>query len=168
MHEEVAERNRQIRIKDKFDKMRSLSRTPKGMIYGAELFLKQVKFMEKVEYNEDVVLVDFKCIIYITHMTNQQLLGYFSWRTKIRKGIYEKADIGYIRLYLNETILLANCIDELDTLSKLLDFWKGMRNVTDIDKLMEDTIIEFYVLKGLDMPLQRFAKGFLKGILAIP
>jgi hypothetical protein len=170
MHEEVAERNRQIRIKDKFDKMRSLSRTPKGMIYGAELFLKQVKFMEKVEYNEDVVLVDFLNVYpTYTHMTNQQLLGYFSWRTKIRKGIYEKADIGYIKLYLNETILLANCIDELDTLSKLLDFWKGMRNVTDIDKLMEDTIIEFYVLKGLDMPFaevcERFPEGYIGNTL---
>ena len=156
LNKELDKSNREIEessIEEVLNKMKRLSITKDGLVYGADLFIKQVKFMEDFEYNQEEEIHSFPISFpSYSHMTNSLLKSYYSWRSKIRKGVYGYADIGYIKLYLNETLLLSNCKDEKDAILKLTEFWKGMRKIVGIDELMEDTIIEFYIQRGMDIP----------------
>lgn len=149
--------------------MKLISFTESGRLFGNDLFIKQVMLLENFEYNINFVYVPFQnATPTFSVMTVDMLKSYFSFRTKVRKGIFEKVDIGYIKLYLNEIMLLCGCKDAYDGLIKLTDFWKAMRSfVKNIDSLMEITIKDFYILNYMDLPYSEVMRCFLKTIFRI-
>lgn len=47
---------------------------------------------------------------------------YFSWRTKIRKGIFENVEYYYQDIYINELLNKIGCKDAKDAIDKLFGF----------------------------------------------
>lgn len=134
--------------------MQMLSFTESGRLFGNSLFFKQMVLFENFEYNVETEYEHFVNVTpsYST-MTVDMLKSYFSFRTKVRKSIFEKADIGYVKLYINEIFLLCGCRDKMDALVKLTDFWQGMRPfVKNLDSLMESVIKDFYLYHNIDIP----------------
>ena len=74
---------------------------------SAWLFYTQGKFMEDYEddyvFNEDFV----KYYPSYRDLSIPQLRGYFTWRTRVRSGIIEKAPLPFVYIYIYE---LVNCI----------------------------------------------------------
>lgn len=88
--------------------MKGLAFTPEAYWKtSAWLFYTQGKFMEDYEddftYSGDFVKY-YPCY---RDLTTEQLRGYFSWRTRVRRGIVEKAPLPFVFIYMYE---LVNCI----------------------------------------------------------
>ena len=93
---------------EKIKEMKGLAFTPEAYWKtSAWLFYTQGRFMENFEdvypYNEDFV----KYYPSYRDMSTEQLRGYFSWRTRVRKGKIAKAPAPFVYVYLYELI---NCI----------------------------------------------------------
>lgn len=71
---------------------------------NSALFYKQAKFMEDYEDDYDYHGVFVRYYPTYQFMTDEQLRGYFSWRTKIRKGEIEDANLSFAYLYMYELI----------------------------------------------------------------
>ena len=85
------------RTPEKIKEMKGLAFTPEAYWKtSAWLFYTQGKFMEDFEdvydFKEDFV----KYFPSYRDMTIEQLRGYFSWRTKVRKGNIEKATATFV------------------------------------------------------------------------
>lgn len=87
------------------------------------LFYKQAKFMESVEddyeYNEPFLRY------YPTYraLSDKQLRGYFSWRTRVRKGEIRKTSLSFVYIYIYELINGIGYTDPTDGFMKLCEFW---------------------------------------------
>lgn len=55
-------------------------------------------------------------------MTTGQLRGYFSWRTKLRRGVYERAPLSFAFVYMYELINGVGASSPLDAFIKLRTF----------------------------------------------
>jgi hypothetical protein len=68
-------------------------------------FIRQARFMRRFECEYDGYAPKFYSTnpVY-AQMSLPQLLKYFAWRTQVRKGIFQSAEISYIYLYINELI----------------------------------------------------------------
>jgi len=87
--------------------------------------------------------------------------NYFSWRTKIRKGIFEKNEGGFEHIYIDELLNKIGCKDTEDALNKLIDFWKGYRQCCNrIDFCMPEVIKEYYIANTIKMPYYEILKKF--------
>ena len=86
------------------------------------LFLKQAKLLEFYtdEYSFDREVVCY----YPTYqsLSDQELRGYFSWRTKVRKGELQKTSLSFAFLYIYELLNQIGVTDPLDGFEKLLRF----------------------------------------------
>ena len=102
---------------------RSLENSPNNAWQSREsIFLKQAKLL--VNYEDDY---DFKGSVvryYPTYqaLTDQELRGYFSWRTKLRKGDIQKTSLSFAFLYIYELINQVGVADPLDGYQKLKAF----------------------------------------------
>lgn len=98
------------RLPERIREMRKLEQggVPSRLAYGsnvsAAIFYRQAKLMEDYEddYEFDGTFVQY----YPTYaaMSNQQLRGYFSWRTKVRAGNITKAPLSFAYVYLYELL----------------------------------------------------------------
>lgn len=86
------------------------------------IFLKQAKLLANFEddYRFNGTVVRY----YPTYqaLTDQELRGYFSWRTKLRKGEVEKTSLSFAFLYIYELINQVGVTDPLDGYLKLKAF----------------------------------------------
>ena len=84
---------------------RSLENSPNNPWQSREsIFLKQAKLL--AEYEDDYSFSANVVRYYPTYqsLTDQELRGYFSWRTKLRKGDVQKAPLSFAFLYIYELI----------------------------------------------------------------
>ena len=137
---------------EKIKEMRGLAFTPEAhWKTSAWLFYTQGKFMEDFEdvfpYNEDFV----KYYPSYRDMTTEQLRGYFSWRTRVRKGKVEKAPEPFVYVYLYELI---NCIgysEPAECFQQLSGFCQQYASIDDsIAKYTDTWLKDFIVYYGLD------------------
>ncbi len=113
-------------IPERLRKMRRLfdyssqSRTEK-----AGSFVKQARFME--DYEDDAPWSgDFLCYFpCYQDMTTRQLRGYFSWRTRIRKGEYIPISTSAAYVYVYELMNGVGASSPEDSLQKLMAFDEG-------------------------------------------
>jgi len=92
----------------KIKEMKSLAYTPEAYWKtSAWLFRTQGKFME--DFSDNFECSDDFSSLYPTYrdLTTEQLRGYFTWRSKIRKGESPNAPMPFILIYMYELI---NCI----------------------------------------------------------
>ena len=139
---------------EKIKEMKGLAFTPEAYWKtSAWLFYTQGTFMEDFEdvfpYNEDFV----KYYPSYRDMTTEQLRGYFSWRTRVRKGKVEKAPEPFVYVYLYELI---NCIgysEPTECFKQFSGFCQQYASIDDsIAKYTDTWLKDFIVYYGLDSP----------------
>ena len=86
---------------------------------------------------------------------------YFSWRSKIRKGNFEKPEFEYEQVYINELLNKIGCKDADDAIEKLISFWKEYRKYSlQIDEEMPNIIKEFYIINEVKEKYEDIVKKY--------
>ena len=100
--------------------MRELARGFSGYRSSREaVFLKQARVMER--YEDDYAYAGKVLRYYPTYesFSDEELRGYFTWRTKLRRGELEKTALSFAFLYIYELLNQIGVADPLDGLEKL-------------------------------------------------
>ena len=102
---------------------RSLENGPNNAWQSREsVFMKQAKLLANFEddYAYECNVVRY----YPTYqaLTDQELRGYFSWRTKLRRGNIQKTCLSFAFLYIYELINQVGITDPMDGYQKLKAF----------------------------------------------
>lgn len=86
------------------------------------IFLKQARLL--ADYTDDYPFEGSLTRYYPTYQsfTDQELRGYFSWRTKLRQGDVRKAPLSFAFLYIYELLNQIGVSSPLEGYQKLLDF----------------------------------------------
>ena len=105
--------------------------TKSGWQSRESIFMKQAKLL--ANYEDDY---EYHCSVvryYPTYqsLTDQELRGYFSWRTKLRKGDIRKTSLSYAFLYIYELINQVGVTDPMDGYRKLEHFRDAYGQVDD-------------------------------------
>ena len=121
------------------ERVPSLIRTARALENGTNsgwqsresIFMKQAKLL--ANYEDDY---EYHCSVvryYPTYqsLTDQELRGYFSWRTKLRKGDIRKTSLSYAFLYIYELINQVGVTDPMDGYRKLEHFRDAYGQVDD-------------------------------------
>ncbi|MDE7294068.1 MAG: TerB N-terminal domain-containing protein [Oscillospiraceae bacterium] len=124
-------------VPEKIREMRKITASPYSL-----RFYKQAAFMEN--YEDDYVYSGFFNSYYPTYadMNNEQLRGYFSWRTKVRRGELQRTSRGYVFVYIYELLMLIGAADETEAYGKILEFAEKYREI--------DSVLDVYIYKWLD------------------
>jgi len=95
----------------------------------AKLFYEQGMFMES--YEEDFSFSEDFVQYYPSYQTlnDNQLRGYFSWRTKVRNGVVENAATAFVYIYIYELINLIGVSNPAEGYEKLIALWRICREV---------------------------------------
>ena len=110
---------------------RSLESGPGARDSRSALFLKQAKLLEF--YSDDYPFDKNVTCYYPTYqaLSDQELRGYFSWRTKLRAGNVQKTSLSFAFLYIYELLNQIGVTDPLDGYEKLLRFHKDYGALDD-------------------------------------
>ena len=123
-------------------------------------FYVQGKFMEDYEDNAPWDGVVSTCYWPTYHnLSLAQLRGYFTWRTELRKGNYQKHCETFVSMYLYELLNGIGTKSVEDSLRKMEEFETGYIDSGFSDKYLRDMLhrwmLEFAVLKGLAPDITR-------------
>ena len=96
--------------------------TNSGWQSRESIFIKQAKLL--AGYEEDYPFQGSIVRYYPTYqsLTDQELRGYFSWRTKLRRGDVQKTSLSFVFLYIYELINQIGVSDPMDGYRKLTEF----------------------------------------------
>lgn len=95
-------------------------------------------------------------------MSNEQLRGYFAWRTKVRHGNVEQGSLSFAYVYLYELINLIGVSSAQDAYDTLLAFGNAYRRFdTRFGQLFDTWLDDFVIYYGLDASLLR-TRSFAK------
>lgn len=157
-------------IRERFNQMRDIARANRSFYSGsnkfydskvqrekAKIFYKQGMFMKDFEdyYEESVPYSSY--YPFYQMMGYEQLRTYFTWRTKVRKGIVEETSLSYAFLYIYE--LLNNIgVDTPEAgLEKLMLFWKEFRNYEQtVDKYVLKWLKDYHVYYDMPQTFKEF------------
>ena len=156
-------------IRDIFNQMRDIARAYRSAHYFSRFFDRRTNHVnELVFYKQGMFMKDFTDDYpdnapfsqYYPHyqmMGYEQLRTYFTWRTKVRKGIVSDTSLSYAFLYIYELLGNIGVHDPLDGLDKLISFWKvfGVNNKS-IDKYMLRWLKDYHVYYELPHSFNEF------------
>ncbi|SHK67509.1 TerB-C domain-containing protein [Anaerocolumna jejuensis DSM 15929] len=113
----------------------------------ASLFVKQGKLLADLEEAYEWKADYRSTKPFYGEMDNRQLRTYITWRTGIRRGVYQNADNSYFILYLSEIVNNIGIKDRYEGLQKLFFLWNSMRaqGFTANDSLFIAYIKAYYV-----------------------
>ncbi|MEI3376565.1 MAG: TerB N-terminal domain-containing protein [Coriobacteriales bacterium] len=87
-------------------------------------------------------------------MSNEQLRGYFAWRTKVRHGQIEEGSLSFAYVYLYELINLVGVASAREAYDVMLAFGSAYRHFdTRFGKLFDAWLDDFVIYYGLDAGL---------------
>ena len=87
-------------------------------------------------------------------MSNEQLRGYFAWRTKVRHGQIEEGSLSFAYVYLYELINLVGVTSAREAYDVMLAFGSTYRHFdTRFGKLFDAWLDDFVIYYGLDAGL---------------
>lgn len=118
------------------------------------LFYEQAKFME--DYEDDYQFTGVCDRYYPTYhaLSDTQLRGYFSWRTKVRKGVCEKTEIAFAFLYIYELLNNIGVKSPKEGFDKLISFWSKYRELDyTIDRYFGIWLKDYIIYYDLDPAL---------------
>ena len=116
-----------------------------------ENFYKQAKLVENFECNfeyKDVHRDSYDLFRYCGSYEGfsfNDFRTYFSWRTKIRKGIFEEIGFEYEQIYINELVNKIGCKDADDAIEKLIAFWIGYREYSEVCDSEMRTLLKNFI-----------------------
>lgn len=140
-------------VRKVYRQFRKIEFDNKWIMRQSELFYKQAKLVENFEDNYEEKhkrTRGYRNDTTYDHFSFEDFRTYFTWRTKIRKGIFEKIEWEYEQIYINELLNQISCKNPEEAIEKLISFWAGYRKVKpQIDQYMEKNIKEFYIINDI-------------------
>lgn len=130
------------------------------------IFIKQGKLL--AAYEDDYVYDRRVTHYFPTYqsLTNPELRGYFSWRTKLRRGNLQKTSLTYAFLYIYELLNQIGVADPMDGYRKLAEFRDAYGALDDgilpyLNLWLMDYAVYYNLDAGLlaDTPQVRFNRG---------
>lgn len=130
------------------------------------IFIKQGKLL--AAYEDDYVYDRRVTHYFPTYqsLTNPELRGYFSWRTKLRRGNLQKTSLTYAFLYIYELLNQIGVTDPMDGYRKLTEFRDAYGALDDgilpyLNLWLMDYVVYYNLDAGLlaDDPQVRFNRG---------
>lgn len=130
------------------------------------IFVKQGKLL--AGYEDDYVYDRRVTHYFPTYqsLTNPELRGYFSWRTKLRRGNLQKTSLTYAFLYIYELLNQIGVTDPMDGYRKLTEFRDAYGALDDgilpyLNLWLMDYVVYYNLDAGLlaDTPQVRFNRG---------
>ena len=130
------------------------------------IFIKQGKLL--ADYEDDYVY-DRQVLRYFPtyqSLTDPELRGYFSWRTKLRRGNLQETSLSYAFLYIYELLNQIGVADPMDGYRKLTEFRDAYGALDDgilpyLNLWLMDYVVYYNLDAGLlaDTPQVRFNRG---------
>lgn len=130
------------------------------------IFIKQGKLL--AGYEDDYVYDRRVTHYFPTYqsLTNPELRGYFSWRTKLRRGNLQKTSLTYAFLYIYELLNQIGVADPMDGYRKLTEFRDAYGALDGgilpyLNPWLMDYVVYYNLDAGLlaDTPQVRFNRG---------
>jgi len=118
------------------------------------LFMKQGKLL--AGYEDDYEFTGVAVCYYPTYqaLTDRQLRGYFSWRTKLRHGDIRETSLSFAFLYIYELINQIGVADPMDGYRKLAGFRDAYGQIdSHILPYLDQWLTDYVVYYGLDAGL---------------
>jgi hypothetical protein len=113
--------------------------------YKARNFYKQAKFMEDYEDDYQGEVGEISGYYTTYHDLNEkQLRAYFTWRSEIRKGIYNKACTSFIYIYIYELLCGIDASSSYDTVNKLKTFEEKLSDKDILDVTIKRNLHKWY------------------------
>jgi hypothetical protein len=147
-------------IQEPIGKMKEMSLISCGS--KERTFVEQAKFMEDFEDDRNVTTRTFESY-WPTYqsMDYTQLQTYFTWRTRVRRGVIENIGLSYAFVYIYELINNIGVKNPDDGMQKLLNFWSTFRQHSrDIDKYMKNWCRDYYVVNTPEQPFDFYKSQF--------
>lgn len=117
----------------------------------AKIFYEQAKFMEDFEDDFDFQGRFFRYFPTYQLMDDQQLRGYFSWRTRVRRGLIERTSLSFAFVYIYELLNQIGAGSPEDGFQRLKDFWLVYKDIDDqIDNYVRMWLKDYVVYHNLD------------------
>lgn len=144
-----------VHIPERIKSIRSLGKGVSAYRQPREvIFLHQAKMMEDYEddfeYTRDIPAYQPT----YESLTDEQLRGYFGWRTKVRKGMLEKAPQAFAFIYMYELINLVGVDSAEQGFHQLMDFTDSYGCIDpSITPYAEQWLIDFVLYYELDPEL---------------
>ncbi len=138
-------------VPEKIREMRNLARISNSR---EKIFIDQGRFM--ADYRDDYVYPGEFMHYYPTYqdMTDAQLRGYFTWRTKVRDGRTEKTSLSFAFVYIYELLNQIGTASPEAGFQDLLDFWQVYRVQDDrISSYVEMWLRDYVIYHNLDRAL---------------
>lgn len=93
----------------------------------------------------------------------EQLRTYFTWRTDVRRGVYNKIDKPYIMLYCYELMNKIGVLSSQDAFNRLIAVWENCRSFCiSLDSLMPLWLKDFYAFNNIEGDFSRYEETFPK------
>ena len=118
------------------------------------VFLHQAKLL--ADYEDDYAFSGRVQYYYPTYqaLKDQELRGYFSWRTKLRRGELLEASLSFAFLYIYELINQIGAADPMDGYRKLQDFKDAYGRIDGaVLPYLDQWLVDYVVYYGLDPAL---------------
>ena len=113
--------------------------------YKSRNFYKQAKFMEDYEDDYQGEVGEISGYYTTYHDLNEkQLRAYFTWRSEIRKGIYNKACTSFIYIYIYELLCGIGASSSYDTINKLKTFEEKLSDNYILDVTIKRNLHKWY------------------------
>lgn len=139
---------------EKIKQMRSIAVNGDVYISGPYCFYRQGKFMEDYEDDFDYKGTYVQYFPTYQVMSDNVLRGYFSWRTKVRRGEIQKTSLSFAYLYVYELINLIGVKTPEEGFSKLKEFYLYYREFEpSLDMYLKRWILDFAVYYNLPTEL---------------
>lgn len=128
---------------------RSLENAPGNQWQSREtVFLQQAKLL--ANYEDDYTFTGTVVRYYPTYqaLTDQELRGYFAWRTKVRKGDIQKTSLSFAFIYIYELINQIGVLNPMEGYEKLTAFRDSYSTLDDgicsyLDRWLKDYIVYY-------------------------
>jgi len=106
---------------------------------------RQAKFMEDYEDDYQGEVGEISGYYTTYHDLNEkQLRAYFTWRSEIRKGIYNKACTSFIYIYIYELLCGIDASSSYDTVNKLKTFEEKLSDKDILDVTIKRNLHKWY------------------------
>lgn len=91
----------------------------------------------------------------------EQLRTYFTWRTDVRRGVYNSVDKPYVMLYCYELLNKIGVLSSQDAFNRLLQVWENCRSFCNsLDYNMPKWLKDFYAFNKIDGEFCDIAESF--------
>lgn len=153
-------------------RMRDLVHAPEARGWSdARLFVEQGRLMEA--YEDDCPYHGTFMIYFPTYqaMSDQQLRGYFTWRTRVRRGEVEETSASFAYVYLYELINGIGVEPGRPAFEAIRAFWEAYRDFEPaMDRYARVWLVDYAVYHDLDpelaLPYANVAHDQAVGVLA--